>query len=81
MVRPLRAFIRESVQRHGLRGLTGGLVAAVLACAVLALIAWNVVRLATGQVAPSELACIDPTDPCNYSTYRVLNDKIGRAHV
>jgi hypothetical protein len=73
-VRPVHAFIRESVQRHGPRGLAGRLVGAVLACAILTLIAWNGVRLATGQVTASELACIDPTDPCNYSTYRVLND-------
>lgn len=52
-------------------GLLGGLV---VACAILALIGWNVVRLAEGQVSVSELACIDVTDPCNYSSYSVKND-------
>jgi hypothetical protein len=42
--------------------------------AFLALVAWNVVRLADGQETFSELVCVDPTDPCNWSSYRVLND-------
>ena len=41
---------------------------------MLALVGWNALRLAEGRVSVSELACVDPTDPCNYSTYRVEND-------
>jgi len=52
-------------------GLLGGTL--VLA-ALVALIVWNVVRLADGKVTVSDLACVDPTDPCNWSSYRVIND-------
>jgi hypothetical protein len=52
-------------------GFLGGIV---VGCAVLALIGWNAIRLADGRVTVSELACIDPTDPCNWSSYRVEND-------
>jgi hypothetical protein len=52
-------------------GFLGGVL---VAAAVLAVLAWNVVRLAEGKVTVSELACVDPTDPCNWSSYRVLND-------
>ncbi len=52
-------------------GFLGGVL---VVAAVLALLGWNVVRLAEGKVSASELACVDPTDPCNWSTYRVLND-------
>jgi hypothetical protein len=45
-----------------------------LSAAVLALVAWNILRLADGQVTFSQLACVDVTDPCNWSSYRVLND-------
>ena len=32
-------------------------------------------RLAEGQVSLSDLTCVDdPTDPCNWSSYRVKND-------
>ena len=52
-------------------GLVG---AAVLACAIASLIAWNAVRVAKGDVTISELTCLDPTDACNWSAYRVRND-------
>jgi hypothetical protein len=52
-------------------GLLGG---ALVLAALVALIAWNVVRLADGKVTVSDLACVDPTDPCNWSSYRVIND-------
>jgi hypothetical protein len=44
----------------------------------LSLIGWNAVRLAKGEVSLSDLACIgDPTDPCNWSSYRVANNTGG----
>jgi hypothetical protein len=46
----------------------------VVACALLALVSWNVWRLAEGKVTWSELTCVDPTDACNWSSYRVVND-------
>jgi hypothetical protein len=46
----------------------------VAAVAVVSLVAWNVIRLAQGKVTASELACVDPTDPCNRSAYKVAND-------
>jgi hypothetical protein len=52
-------------------GLLGGTLVVV---ALVALIVWNVVRLADGKVTVSDLACVDPTDPCNWSSYRVIND-------
>ena len=52
-------------------GLLGGTL--VLA-ALVTVIVWNVVRLADGKVTVSGLACVDPTDPCNWSSYRVVND-------
>lgn len=42
--------------------------------ALVTLIVWNVVRLADGKVTVSDLACVDPTDSCNWSNYRVIND-------
>jgi hypothetical protein len=52
-------------------GLLGGIVVAVV---VLALIGWNVVRLTEGKTTVEALACVDPTDQCNSSSYRVAND-------
>jgi hypothetical protein len=53
-------------------GFVGGIVVAVC---VLAFIGWTGVRLAQGSVRFEELYCgFDPTDPCNYSVYRVRND-------
>jgi hypothetical protein len=52
-------------------GFVGGIL--VLA-AIIALVAWNIGRLNTGKVTLSELTCIDPTDPCNWSSYQVRND-------
>jgi hypothetical protein len=54
------------------------LVGTIAACSVCSLISWNAVRLAEGQVSLSDLACVgDPTDPCNWSSYRVENDTGG----
>jgi hypothetical protein len=51
---------------------------AIAASAVLSLIGWNAVRLAKGEVSPSDLACVgDPTDSCNWSSYRVENNAGG----
>jgi hypothetical protein len=66
-----------SFRRRGIAGKVGLVVAICVGCAILTLVAWNAVRLARGQVSFSELACVDPTDPCNYSTYRVHNDTTG----
>jgi hypothetical protein len=52
-------------------GLLGGI--AVLA-GVVALIGWNMVRLIDGKTTFAALTCVDPTDPCNWSNYRVVND-------
>lgn len=52
-------------------GLVGGIVVAVV---VLALVGWNVVRLAEGETTVEALTCVDPTDSCNWSSYRVIND-------
>ena len=49
-------------------------IAVVVASGIAALVIWNVVRLARGQMTVAQLTCIDPTDPCNVSTYRVRND-------
>jgi hypothetical protein len=46
----------------------------VLAAIVLFLLVWNGIRLVDGRLKASELVCLDPTDECNWSTYRVLND-------
>jgi hypothetical protein len=46
----------------------------VVVCAIIALVTWNVVRLSEGKVTLDDLACIDPTDSCNFSKYRVQND-------
>jgi hypothetical protein len=46
----------------------------VVASVVVGVVVWNVVRLARGQTTVAQLTCIDPTDPCNYSTYLVTND-------
>jgi hypothetical protein len=52
-------------------GLLGGIA---VVCGIALLIAWNGVRLSNGDVRFSELMCIDPTDACNWSAYRVRND-------
>lgn len=52
-------------------GLVGGIA---VAAAIVMLIGWNIARLVEGRVTLSELACVDPTDPCNRSSYRVVND-------
>jgi hypothetical protein len=52
-------------------GLVGGIA---VAAAVLAVIGWNVARLTEGKTTVEALACVDPTDPCNWSSYRVAND-------
>jgi hypothetical protein len=52
-------------------GLLGGIA---VAAAVLAVIGWNVARLTEGKTTVEALACVDPTDPCNWSSYRVAND-------
>ena len=52
-------------------GFLGGIAVIV---GVLALIAWSGLRLADGRVSFSGLSCLDPTDLCNYSTYRVHNN-------
>jgi hypothetical protein len=52
-------------------GPLGGIVVALV---FLALVGWNVVRLAEGETTVEALACVDPTDPCNWSSYRVAND-------
>jgi hypothetical protein len=72
------------VMGHGNEQLKGGeaffkrvgprALVAVVVSAVAAIVVWNVVRLARGQTTFAQLACIDPTDPCNVSTYRVTND-------
>src|SRR5438046_2106321 len=75
MVRLVRVSIPVSVHPRGFRGWAAFLTGSVAVCAVLSLIGWNAVRLAEGQVSVSELACVgDPTDPCNWSGYRVEND-------
>jgi len=58
-------------------GKVGLVVVICVGGAILTLVAWNAARLARGEVSFSELACVDPTDSCNYSTYRVLNDTTG----
>jgi hypothetical protein len=52
-------------------GLLGGIL---VVATLVALIVWNVLRLADGKATFSGLACVDPTDPCNWSSYRVVND-------
>jgi hypothetical protein len=52
-------------------GLLGGIAVAV---AIAALIGWNVVRLTEGKTTLAALTCVDPTDSCNWSSYRVTND-------
>ena len=52
-------------------GFLGGIA---VACGIISLIVWNVVRVRDRDITWSELACIDPTDSCNWSTYRVQND-------
>jgi hypothetical protein len=50
----------------------------LLAAGTLALVGWvagrGVERLAEGKLTFSEATCIDFTDPCNWSSYRVFND-------
>ena len=74
MVRLVRANFLASLWCRGFGGRLALLGGILVACAIGALIGWNAVRLAKGQVSLSELACVDPTDPCNWSTYRVEND-------
>jgi hypothetical protein len=63
------------VHPRGFPGWAALFAAAIAACAILSLIGWNAMRLAKGQVSLSDLACVgDPTDPCNWSSYRVKND-------
>ena len=62
------------VRPHGLGGWLAFIGGLLVAAALLSLIAWNIWRLAEGKVTPNELACVDPTDPCNWSAYRVHND-------
>jgi hypothetical protein len=70
--------IPTSVHSRGFPGWAAPLAAVIAACAILSLIGWNAVRLAKGQVSLSDLACVgDPTDPCNWSTYRVENNTGG----
>jgi hypothetical protein len=71
----VRTSIPASVRPRGFPGRVALFAGTFAACAVLSLIGWNAVRLAKGQVSLSDLACLgDPTDPCNWSSYRVKND-------
>src|ERR1035437_1423435 len=72
------------VMSHGNEPLGGGgaffkrvgprVLAAVVVSAVAAIVVWNIVRLVQGQTTVAQLACVDPTDPCNFSAYQVTND-------
>ena len=71
----MRLSIPASVRPRSFSGWAALFAGTVAACAVLSLIGWNAVRLAKGQVSLSDLACVgDPTDPCNWSSFRVEND-------
>jgi hypothetical protein len=75
MVSSLRVSIPASVHPRGGWGWAALCAGTFAASAVLSLVGWNAVRLASGQVSLSDLACVgDPTDPCNWSSYRVQND-------
>jgi hypothetical protein len=70
--------IPTSVHPRGFPGWAALFAAAIAAGAILSLIGRNAVRLAKGQVSLADLACVgDPTDPCNWSTYRVENNTGG----
>ena len=59
---------------HGLGEWIGFIGGVLVVCGIVALIAWNSVRLAGGKVTLAELTCVDPTDPCNRSAYIVRDD-------
>jgi hypothetical protein len=59
---------------HGLGDWIGLLLGTLVAAGILAVIGWGVARLAEGKITFSEATCIDFTDPCNWSSYRVVND-------
>jgi hypothetical protein len=66
------------VRPRGFPGWVALFAGTIAAGSVLSLIGWNAVRLAKGQVSLSDLACVgDPTDPCNWSSYRVENNASG----
>jgi hypothetical protein len=59
---------------HGFGDWVGFLLGILVGAVVLAVIGWGAVRLAQGEITFSEPTCIDFTDPCNWSSYRVFND-------
>ena len=74
----MRTSIPASLRPRGFSGWVALFAGTVAVCTVLSLIGWNAVRLVKGQVSVSDLACVgDPTDPCNWSSYRVENDTGG----
>lgn len=52
----------------------GTAAAVVVGLCLVAFVGWAVSRLVTGDLTFTEATCIDPTDPCNWSSYRVYND-------
>jgi hypothetical protein len=69
---------RASVRPRGFPGRVAVFAGAIAASVIVSLIGWNAVRLAEGEVSLTELACVgDPTDPCNWSSYRVENNTGG----
>jgi hypothetical protein len=73
MVRSMRSAL-TSFRRPGLDRWFGVVAGGAALSVVVAVISWNAVRLAQGNVSVSELLCVDPTEACNWSSYRVRND-------